>query len=67
MKTTIVLLAILGIWLLLSQGIAWAITPDKNPDSVTDNWRNVFILPIMLIVIAIEWARIKLEKKVSGK
>ena len=65
MKTAILIFAIVSGWVILSQIIAWVITPSKDEDSLLEAWRAVFMFPVALVIIFIEWALMQLEKRLG--
>ena len=62
MKMVIVLFVV---WFFVSQVIAWMITPSKDEDTVTNTWFTVFILPVALVIIVLEWASDKVKKRLT--
>jgi len=53
MKTLIIACGVIFAWLILSQVIAWMITPSQDEDEVVQSWFVVFMLPAILPIIGI--------------
>ena len=47
-------------WYLLSQLIAWMITPSQNEDEVVEAWAAVFLAPVAIAYIAVDMALCRL-------
>lgn len=46
----------LFVWIVVSQLIAWMITPSQDPDEVHEAWFVVFLLPAVLLVALVMMA-----------
>lgn len=62
MKLFILFGAIIFGWLILSQLIAWMITPGKDEDKVVESWFIVFMFPVVLFALGIMFLESELRK-----
>lgn len=54
MNGWIIILALIVGWLILSQWIAWFVTPSEQEDEVLENWFVIFLTPPCLLIVAVE-------------
>jgi ABC-type uncharacterized transport system permease subunit len=59
----IVFFALVFAWLIVSQMIAWAMTPDKDPEKVREGWAALFLMPVILAFILLAFAQQSVEIK----
>lgn len=69
MKFVLLCGVLVFLWLFVSRILTMFFvdgTDPKNEDQVLETWRNIFLLPILLLILLASWLQMKSKQEMAG-